>query len=466
MIAGAAGVALGVAVGGCQSYERSALDLGSHRAAFEGRLDDGEAIAAFAARLGAEGEPAPTRFDLSDGLSLAEGEVVALFFNADLRLARLEAGVALATAETAGLWADPTFGFDGAEILSPAGLFEYGLTIGLTLPVSGRLAVERDRAEALHETELRRVVDLEWTTRARTRSAWSAWTVARERTRLLDDVVEQVERVGALTGRLEEAGELTRVEGRLLRAQLVELRAEVVEARLVEERARVELLGLLGLAAGAGVELVPSLASVVEIDVGDGVGRLIAANTTLAVRRAAYRAAEETLRLEIREQYPDIRIGTGYGSEEGDDRLLLGVSVPIPILNANRGGIARARARREVARAAAETTFEGLTRELALAEATLDATRARRRAFETELVPMLDEQAGEVERLAELGEVDTLILLQTVTRGYDAKRRLLDLRLAEVNALIERARLLGPDEAWAAAGVDVVDDQNGKGVRR
>jgi len=430
---------------GCQSYRRSPLDLDEHREAFEARVSDTESIAAFHDRLIRHGAEVPARLDLADGLTFSEAEVVALFWSPSLRLARLRAGVALATAENAGLWADPRFGFTGAELLSPTGPFEYGATLNLTLPVSGRLAVETDRADAAHEAELRRVIDAEWNTRARLRSAWAAWTAAEERDRLLADVAAQIDRIRAITDRLEEIGELTRVEARLIRSERIEVEAARTEARLSAVRARVEVLGLLGLPPDAKVELVPALGPADVPDASDPVARLVAANTALAVRRAEYRTAEESLRLEIREQYPDVTLGGGFGSEMGDDRLLLGLSVPIPIWNANRASIAEARARRETARGEAETTFERLLRELATARAALEAARAQRRAFEEELVPMLDDQAKEIERLADLGEVDTLLLLETVTRGYEAKSRLLDVRVAEVRASVELERLLGPE---------------------
>ncbi len=66
---------------------------------------------------------------------------------------------------------------------------------------------------------------------------------------------------------------------------------------------------------------------------------------------------------------------------------------------------------------------------------------------------MLDEQAGELDRLADLGEVDTIILLETVTRRFDAKSRLLDLRLMELDSAIGINRLLGPDEQEAPAPI-------------
>ena len=66
--------------------------------------------------------------------------------------------------------------------------------------------------------------------------------------------------------------------------------------------------------------------------------------------------------------------------------------------------------------------------------------------FARELVPMLDKQALEVENLVELGEVDTLLLLETVSRRFEAKNQALNLKKAMLEAAIEITRLLGPNE--------------------
>lgn len=446
------GAALAGVLAGCRSYERAPLDLVGHAADFQRRATVGEPLRAFAARLASSGGPAPERFDPADGLSPAEGEVLALFFNADLRLARLDAGIALADFQTAGLWRDPEFGFDAAEVLSPAGVFEYGLTLSLTIPVSGRLGVEEDRAGAAYEAELRRLVDAEWSVRAEVRSAWAEWGASAERVRLLGEAGRRTERITLLTDRLEEAGELTRIESRLIRAEALAVKADLIAARHAEVGARLRLFGLMGLPADAGVDLLPSFRTADIPNVADDARRLIEHNTELAVRRAEYGVAEQELRLEVRKQYPDITIGTGYGNE-GDDRLLLGVSFPIPILNANRAGIAEARARRDLARAAAETTFERLARELAAARAEARAVREQRGAVEAELIPLLEQQAVEVERIVELGEVDTPLLLETVTRGFEARAVLLELRVREIRAINEIARLLGPSDAISPAPV-------------
>ncbi|MBT8484477.1 MAG: TolC family protein [Phycisphaerae bacterium] len=418
-------------------------------------------IQGFLERLRELGAEALYPFSFDDGLTPAEGEVVALFYNADLREARLAAGVALANFENAGLWDDPEFGFDGAEILSPSGSpFEFGLTLNLTIPISGRLEVEKTRAGAAYEAELRRIVDAEWATRADVRRSWASWTVAEERLRLLREAIAQIERITAITDRLEAGGELSRVESRLFQVELADRRAAVAEAELDATRSRINLLGLMGLPADASVELVPALPTADPPLSDDPLRRLIESNTELAVRRAEYQVVEEALRLEIRKQYPDITIGSGYGSEDNDDRLILGFSVPIPIFNRNRAGIAEARAERDVSRAAAETTFERLARELTATHAVLDAARTQRSQFESTIVPMLEAQAEEVEQIADLGEVDTLILLETVQRQLDAKSRLLELQRAELDASVTIAQLLGPGEPADPAPVSDHNDKN------
>ncbi|MCA9298561.1 MAG: TolC family protein, partial [Phycisphaerales bacterium] len=212
---------------GCRSYDARPLDLEAHRLAVASRLDEVASMLDDRTQ-GADG----IDFDLSDGLNVREAEVVALVFNRDLRLARADAGVTSARSASAGTWEDPVFGFDGAEILSGAGPFEYGLTLGLTIPVSGRLAIERERAGAEHEVALRRVIDAEWRTRASVRAAWATWEAANATASIHRAVIERVARLAEVTSSLESSGELARVEGRLVRIELAERRRALAMAEL------------------------------------------------------------------------------------------------------------------------------------------------------------------------------------------------------------------------------------------
>ena len=430
---------------GCQSYEPKPLDIDTYRYSLDTRLFDIEPLTAFVNQLDTVAEDEPTEFGFSDGISPSEGEVLALFYNPELRIARLEAGVALAKFETSGLWKDPVFGFDGADITSPSAPFQYSLMGKLTIPISGRLKVEKARAGAAYESQLRTIVNAEWSTRTKLRKQWAVWAAASHRVTLLQTVIVQLEYINSIADSLKEAGELNRVQHRLIQVELSSKLVELTEAELQVVQANFDLLGLIGLSPTAASMLLPKYPAFELPTVEDETARLIQANTELAVRIAEYETAEQSLHLEIKKQFPEFTLGAGYGSEHHNSQFLVGLTIPLPVLNANREGIAVANANREVARATAETTFSSLYRELAAATITLDIKQSQRKHYEQTIVPMLEAQSQDIERIAELGEVDTFILLETVKRQFEAKLKMIELQLAEFKATINVVRILGPD---------------------
>lgn len=447
---------------GCQTYTPAPLDLPGHRAAIDGRLVDTQPIEAFLARLQDRGDHVPDVFDPSDGVTPAEGEVLALFYNPDLRLARLEAGVSLANWETAGLWKDPVFGFNGVDVISPSGTpFQWALGLSLTIPISGRLDVEKDHAQAAYAVQLQRIIDAEWRIRGTVRIAWARWTAALEQVALIQETIDQLTRLDATVEALSNTGELNRVERRLFRVELAGYDARMAEAQLNVIDSRTALLGVLGLGPESAALLTPALPVITVPECSDTTARLIESNTELAVHLAQYHVAEESLRLEIRKQFPDIVIGPGYGSEFNDHRVMLGLSIPLPILNANRAGIATARADREVARATAETTFDDLDRRLAAALLSIDLAEEQSAAFKGRIVPLLEAQMHDLRAIADLGEIDMFVMLETLTRKLDARMSLLRLQLAQLEAANTAAVLLGPDVPLTLAPVFTAAPEGG-----
>lgn len=167
----------------------------------------------------------------------------------------------------------------------------------------------------------------------------------------------------------------------------------------------------------------------------------------MLVVAAEYEAAEKALELEVRKQYPDLHIGPGYGREDGQDQVLLGLSIPIPILNANRQRIAEARAQRELARAGVEATLEQTISALRAAEVRLAGATLRRQTLETEIVPLVDAQYSDARQVARLGEVNTLVLLESLTRQQEAKAGLVEAARDEAIAAVDLDELFGPEPA-------------------
>ena len=181
----------------------------------------------------------------------------------------------------------------------------------------------------------------------------------------------------------------------------------------------------MGLTPSAPIELVAQLLS----------GRASATNLspqtnpTLARLRAEYEVAERTLQREVRKQYPDLTIGPQLESEEGQSRIGLGSGIPLPILNSNRGGIAQAHGQRQIARAAYETEYERLTGRLASLHAHGKGLAVRRKSLNKSLIPLIDQQVTQARKLLELGEGNSLVLLESLIRAHDTKLRLIELQL-------------------------------------
>lgn len=434
---------------GCQSYERKPLDPGATRSAWLTRSPADPSVREFAAALDrAEGGSQTGGFEPTDGLSLIEAEAVVLVFNPDLRQARLEANVTRATAAYAGLWQDPALGVDLERILSCAGganPWVAGSTIGITIPISGRLEAEKARAGADLAAELDRVAAKEWATRSALRELWVEWSAARVRAEVAEELIARLRDVAMLADRQEQAGSMTRVDARLFRVELAGREADLIAATARVKELELQLRAMLGLAPQSPLALVPSVTFAARTTNVDELRPLLdSSNPELAAVRAEYEVAEQSLRTEVRKQYPDLTIGPGYGTDQGDNRVLLGLSLPIPLWNRNQQGIAQASAQREVARNRFETTYEHLASKLAIALTRFEAGKAQRALVESSVVPLADEQEADVRRVAALGRVDPLLLLESLKTQYAAKVRLVEARASESIGAVRLDELIGP----------------------
>jgi cobalt-zinc-cadmium efflux system outer membrane protein len=427
-----------IGVAGCQQYSPHPLDSAAHRAEWISRAVNGETVAAFAARLD---QPTPSS---SGALALDDAAIVALALNPDLRVARAEAATALAHAEHAGRWDDPTISFDALRILeSVPDRWIVGGAIGFNVPLSGRLGAERALADAEHELALRQVVEREQATLASLRKTWVEWTSEQLVLELITGLIERLEQVAALAGQLEQAGEISRMESRLFRMELESRRIEQVRIAARVAELATSIRSMMGLTPDAPVVLQPTLAVDQVGPIDDAFAMLDERSASLAASRAAYDVAEQTLKREVRRQYPDLQIGPAYESDEGQSRLGLGLGWTLPIFNANRQAIATAVAARDAARRRHEALHERLVAEVVAQQAVLEAAREGRARIEQVILPLHEAQLDDEHRVAALGELDVLVTLESVVRDFEARQQLIEARRDEAVAASRLRQLLG-----------------------
>jgi outer membrane protein TolC len=169
-------------------------------------------------------------------------------------------------------------------------------------------------------------------------------------------------------------------------------------------------------------------------------------NPAVLVARADYETAERTLEEEIRKQWPDLDLAPGYGEQDGDREFVLGIGVVLPVLNGNRAGIAMAEAKREAARGRAESELRRVLGALLAAEERLAQSVGRREALEKTLVPLVEAQYAETREVARLGEVKTLVLLESLKQQLEVRNEVTAARREEALAAIDVDELLGPPQ--------------------
>ena len=453
-------IALGFALAvlaGCQSYEPRPLDPGGHIDAWSSRSPSDESFRMFLDALDTQAHPGS--FDLSDGIHLHEAERIALFYNPDLRLARLRAEVRAGVAEFSGRWDDPEFSVDALRVTENVpDEWIIGSSLTVTIPISGRLRAERDRAEASLRAALSGVVEEEWAVRSRVRDAWYEWSATRLREERIGALLGSVSALLGSADRLGEDGELPSdqvslitIEGLNLKRAHQRLRAD----GFVQEQ---RLRALMGLSPEPELRLIPSLSVPDPIEVPDH-ETLIENHPTLVKLRDEYEVAEATLLREIRAQYPDLTIGPMYESDQGQSRIGFVGGIPLPILNSNARGIAEARGERALARARYETALERVLHDIAVARARVEQSAIQRAMYESEIVPLVDRQFEDAQRLLDLGESDGMVLLESITRAGETSMEMIETRLEESRAANALRTLVGPDPR-AVSSVHTTNTKN------
>ena len=432
------------ALTGCQSYQKSPLDAESHRRAWSARTPTAPEVLDAALRLDAGADSAP--FSLDDGLSLSEAEAVALVFNPDLRQARARAGVSAANAAHAGSVPDPVLSGDIARIIDDVDDRWMGAAVlGFTIPISGRLEAERELAGADHEADVLRVYAQEWRSRLALREAWTEWSIASRKVEVLDLLLSELSSLVRTVGAIEDAGEIAPVDATLFTLEHASRVAQHAATLGEVERSRARIYRLLGLDSRLAIDLAPAVVLEESQSASHADSWESIEHPDALVAQAEHDAADRAFAMEIRKQYPDIVIGPGFGHEDGNDRVILGFSAPIPLFSRNRQGVEVARAGRHAARVGYEATLERLEADLGEARIALNAARKTREVLEREVSPIADRQHDEALRIAQLGEVDTLILLESLKRRFDARLGVLEAMRLESLASIGVRGAIGPE---------------------
>ncbi len=435
---------------GCQTYTPAPVDLQAHARLFAERIPHAALVRAFAESL-RQHDTAIHGFDVADGLSLDEARYVALLFNPSLKVVRAQAAVAQATAELAGLWQDPQLSGSFFYVLENVWQHNWfaGAYVGQTLPITGLPGLEKALAESQHAQALIDARRSEASVLNNLDIAWVKLSAARLRVDLLSALVQRLTDLEQIASRLAASQALNQLEARAFTLARVRHQADLVAARGESQGAELRLRELLGMPPGLELRLEPSLSTTERVSGSEQLANLNQSPLVELAKRE-HDIAERGLQLAIRKQWPELWIQPGWQEEDAQPRPFLGFSLPIPMWNANAQEIAEKRAARNAAAERLKERLEAATHALAQADTKRRAAVEQRRILDVELLPLTESQVADAKRLAELGQLDTLLILDAVTRAYEVQLAAVASAVTEAEATVDLNSLYWPSLAAPA----------------
>lgn len=254
-------------------------------------------------------------------------------------------------------------------------------------------------------------------------------------------VAIRIERQKRVEDRIK-AGEDARAVGLAAQADraAAERRRDAAFGR--ENGARVALSAALGVTPNALIDV--RVAPVVLVESWQNVlaWRRDAALSRRDVLKAVadYDIAENALRLEVANQYPQVSLGPGYNYDHGVTKLPFSLSLALPPWDLNRGAIAKAEADRAAAGKSLEAAQAGA---MAAVDAAVDALRRAHQDF--------DRVRGHVLPAAQATDAD---LVRSTTAGQTDGVDELAARGALTDAYLD---MLDAEHAVRTASVDFED---------
>jgi cobalt-zinc-cadmium efflux system outer membrane protein len=366
---------------------------------------------------------------------LAIDQVVARFLERNLAVEAARHRVDIARAEqiAAQLRPNPTLTLSAENLKfagpTPAGeLYEVGATYSQPIERSDKRRHRREVADAtvavaeaeLAETLGQRLLDV--------KRVFYETLLARHAVEHTLENRRAFESLVAVTEARFKEGAVA--EGEVLKVRLERVRFDttIAQAQLALRQSGIKLLDLLGETdfSGAG-----AVTGGLVLPAG-GVPDVAELKASALQQRPSVRAAEHTVRLAERKRAlerarstADVSPFVGLRRVGENSTVLLGIAIPLPIMDRNEGGIARAAAEEKMARTDLELRRNRVLADVESAYQSWQSARERITAFESGLLGQADESQAIAFRAYQEGAIELLGYLEAQRTRAEIHRQYL-----------------------------------------
>lgn len=389
-------------------------------------------------------------------LNLQAALALALQANPGLRAASREQDATEAAIVQAGAWPNPTLDAQVEDLRRD----NRTTTLQLSQPIElgGKRAARVTAAERARDQAASALAARRADIRAATVTAFFEVLTAQERLRLAQDSVGLAQAGTRAAENRVAAGKVSPLEETRARVAEAGIRVELLQAEGTLRSARQQLAALWGNPAprftrvDGAVDQLPGMASD-----GDLLGRLAEAPVVRQARLEVERRRALS-DLEQARRIPDVTVSLGakrVPSSEGEtgggrrNQVVVGLSIPLPIFDSNRGNVAEALSREEKARDELAAAELQLGADVAQATERLRSARATAQTLQRDALPGAETAYKAATKGFELGKFSFL-------EALDAQRTLFQVRAQYLLALADAHRAAGElDRLLGRQGDDV-----------
>ncbi|WPH12385.1 TolC family protein [Variovorax paradoxus] len=394
-------------------------------------------------------------------LDLRSALALALRFNPGLSSASREREASDAAVLQAGAWPNPVFDAQVEDLRR--GSRTTTLQLNQPIELGGKRAARVTAAERARDQAASALLARRSELRASAITLFFEVLAAQERLRLAQDSVGLAEAATRAAANRVAAGKVSPLEESRARVAEAGIRVELLQAEGALRSARQQLAALWSnpnprfTQADGALDRLPADAA------ADVVGRLSAA-PVLRQARLEVERRRALSELEQARRVPDVTVSLGAkrvpadeGMGSGRNQVVVGLSVPLPIFDTNRGNVAEALSREEKARDELAAAELQLGADVAQATERLRSARATALTLQRDALPGAEAAYKAAARGFELGKFSFLEALDAQRTLFQVRNQHL-LAVADAHrAAAELDRLLGtggeeetPDAAPAA----------------
>lgn len=372
--------------------------------------------------------------------------------NPELNFYRAEIDAARGGRRTAGTRANPevstTF---GQKSLRGAGLSAEGVvwsvSVQQTIEWPGRIPLRK--AIASHQLQLAELGLAQFKAALAARARTLAYTLfaAQEKAAAALEVAERFQQLREVLVQRDPAGLTPLLETRIIEATELTLKRKSSEAALATQSAMLELNQLRGAPWTQALRMHPArLAFSAAPEIEALLSSAWTNNFELQMRRMELEQQGFKVSLAQKERYPAITVGPYFSQERAGDREQqagIGISLPVPLWNRNKGNIETASARQKQAETSLYVTQRDIERrvvEKALAYQTKLMEMAK---WRPESVEEFRKAAELADRHYRLGAVPIATYVELQKQYLEAVEALLDTKREALESGQELQRLTG-----------------------